>query len=124
MTRADARRWLAGLALALMYSGGCGDTGSAEPMSAPDAPVTRAVGPRPRPSVRVLRETAVRALSEDAMSRSFKGLTPKRIEGGIVKLNLEGRFQHASVAVIDERGETRAGCVDGNASASATPEAP
>lgn len=126
LVSANGRRLLALATLCAVACGSPDEPGSthergATHESADATPVGRT---RALPSTRVLRETAVRALSKEAMSRSFTGLTPKRIEGGIVKVNLEGRFQHASVAVIDEHGETRAGCVDGTANTNETQQAP
>jgi hypothetical protein len=54
----------------------------------------------------------------------MKGLTAVHRPDGITQLHLQGRFLHASVAVLDEHGKVRASCLDGPATASAADDVP
>jgi DNA-binding protein YbaB len=49
---------------------------------------------------------------QQMLSRSSEGLVEEVLPNGAVQVHLQGRFQSASVAVIDETGTLHTGCVD------------
>jgi hypothetical protein len=106
---------------------GCGEDAESGAQSANTSDLSHAQPDRgetyQRERLRAARKAA-RVLPEGALSRSLRGLKAEQRSDGVVKVNLEGRFQHASVAVIDEHGQARATCIDGPASAKATQAAP
>jgi hypothetical protein len=59
---------------------------------------------------------ALRLLPRDSLLRSKRGLVVLRNKDGVSQLHLQGRFQHATVAVVDENGVARASCLSGSAS--------
>lgn len=106
----DARDHTLIAALTLLAAA-CADPAAGEPRFAQPtelkAPVagSRALAPERR---------ALAALPRDALRRSLDGLSKERGVDGVVKLHLQGRFQHATVGVT-ENGTTRTSCLDGHA---------
>jgi hypothetical protein len=56
---------------------------------------------------------------DEMLSRSTDGLRREVLPDGTVRVNLQGRFQSASVATIDAQGRLHTGCVDHAAAAQA-----
>ena len=49
---------------------------------------------------------------EEMLSRSTDGLQRQVLPDGTVRVNLQGRFQSASIATIDAQGHVHTSCVD------------
>lgn len=51
--------------------------------------------------------------TREALNTSFEGLevVPNPAKAGGVMVNLQGRFQHAYVAVIDDQGKLKVSCI-------------
>ena len=58
---------------------------------------------------------------QEALSRSDVGLYEEVLPDGTVKVNLQGRFQNASIAVIDDDGNLHTSCAESHDGAQAAP---
>ena len=97
----------------------CGD--GAQPGSTPSpVEVAEPARSRAQPAGDARLRSALKTLPRAARSRSMQGLVRVQTADGPIKLNLEGRFQHASVAVVDAQGGLHATCVDGASESSAS----
>jgi len=56
---------------------------------------------------------------DEMLSRSTDGLRREVLPDGTVRVNLQGRFQNASIATIDAQGRLHTGCIDAAAAAPA-----
>jgi hypothetical protein len=56
---------------------------------------------------------------KSALSTSAEGLKVEPAPGGGIMVNLQGRFQHASIATIDAQGNVTSECETGEAAAAA-----
>jgi len=97
----DSRLWFIGAGACLLLSG------CSSPPAEPDSTgVARAEPARTAASPVELRDSLARRLS-----RSTRGLTPRRGQAGGMRLDLEGRFQHMSVATQGPDGRVVERCI-------------
>ena len=98
------RLWCIGAGACFLFSG-CSSP-PAEPDSAGGVQAEQRSEPARRAAPAELRDSLATRLS-----RSTQGLTPRRTQAGSTRLDLQGRFQHMSVATEGPDGQVAQRCI-------------